>query len=475
MKYKLIEKFIKDNKDREITKHEGNFSSLVWGTSCLLIYSPLKKKYFRGDFGSLALLLGGKRGIGFFNNNQYTASTKQALEKYLKNRKKFTELADFKKIDQDFNHIYRQYYPSRLKMLNLRELEQLIINTFEKLRDWQVITLFSEALDEHIVKEYFDRMKTKINFQKFMHLSQLTDFTPFVYKSQAGLIDFNKSKNKENQWVFANYLYTPKLKDCLKLARQNLQELGGLQRIKNEENKLQKQIRQNKILVEKYRRTLTKKTRDLFDYIKIAIYIRDVRKESVYKLNAVLSNAIREMFLRLDLPEKNIIYTMYKDFVTKHYKQKKFKAELTRRKKGFIIFFGKKGPEIEYADFEKAKNNIYKEIFNLSGKISEIKGNVANRGHVKGTVKIVLSAKDFSKFKQGEILVTSMTRPEFVPLLKKAIGIITDEGGITCHAAIVSRELNIPCIIGTKMATKALKDGQQVEIDANNGIIKIIL
>jgi pyruvate,water dikinase len=67
-----------------------------------------------------------------------------------------------------------------------------------------------------------------------------------------------------------------------------------------------------------------------------------------------------------------------------------------------------------------------------------------------------------------------MTRPEFVPLMKLASAIVTDDGGITCHAAIVSRELGIPCIIGTKVGTKVFKDGDRVEVDANRGIIRKI-
>jgi pyruvate,water dikinase len=67
-----------------------------------------------------------------------------------------------------------------------------------------------------------------------------------------------------------------------------------------------------------------------------------------------------------------------------------------------------------------------------------------------------------------------MTTPDFVPAMRKAVAIITDEGGITCHAAIVSRELGKPCIIGTKIATKALKDGDVVEVDADNGVVRII-
>jgi len=74
----------------------------------------------------------------------------------------------------------------------------------------------------------------------------------------------------------------------------------------------------------------------------------------------------------------------------------------------------------------------------------------------------------------GDILISSMTTPDMVPIMKKAAAFVTDEGGITCHAAIVSREMKKPCIIGTKIATKILHDGQLVEVDANRGIVKII-
>jgi hypothetical protein len=67
-----------------------------------------------------------------------------------------------------------------------------------------------------------------------------------------------------------------------------------------------------------------------------------------------------------------------------------------------------------------------------------------------------------------------MTRPEFVPLMKKAGAIITNEGGITCHAAIIARELKKPCIIGTKIATQVLKDGDFVEVDADAGVVRIL-
>lgn len=105
----------------------------------------------------------------------------------------------------------------------------------------------------------------------------------------------------------------------------------------------------------------------------------------------------------------------------------------------------------------------------------KINGLCANGGVCRGAAKIVLNAKtEAKKFNAGDILVTSMTRPEFLPLMSKAAAFITDEGGITCHAAIAAREMNKPCIIGTKIATKILKDGDLVEVDADKGIVKIL-
>jgi pyruvate,water dikinase len=104
----------------------------------------------------------------------------------------------------------------------------------------------------------------------------------------------------------------------------------------------------------------------------------------------------------------------------------------------------------------------------------EISGQAAYHGKTKGLVRIIYKKQDFHKFHEGDVLVTPMTHTEFLPLMKKASAIITDEGGVTCHAAIVAREMKKPCIIGTKIATKILKDGDLVEVDADKGIVKIL-
>lgn len=96
----------------------------------------------------------------------------------------------------------------------------------------------------------------------------------------------------------------------------------------------------------------------------------------------------------------------------------------------------------------------------------------ASPGVYSGKVAIVLTAlENKKKFRHGDILVTSMTRPEFLPLMSKAGAFITEEGGISCHAAIVAREMKKPCIIGIKNATKILKNGDMVEVDAKSGIV----
>ncbi|PIR74431.1 MAG: hypothetical protein COU35_02500 [Candidatus Magasanikbacteria bacterium CG10_big_fil_rev_8_21_14_0_10_47_10] len=102
----------------------------------------------------------------------------------------------------------------------------------------------------------------------------------------------------------------------------------------------------------------------------------------------------------------------------------------------------------------------------------QLKGQVAYKGVVRGKVRVVFDPTPDTAFGEGDILVSGMTRPEFLPLMKKASAFVTDGGGILCHAAIVAREMQKPCVIGTKIATRVFKDGDMVEVDADNGIVK---
>lgn len=136
---------------------------------------------------------------------------------------------------------------------------------------------------------------------------------------------------------------------------------------------------------------------------------------------------------------------------------------------------------------EKQELNIisggdaYRKIRELDKYIpkNEVIGTPACKGIAKGEAKIITRAPstDYEKFlksKKRYILISDTTGPEFIPVIEKAVAIVTDEGGMMSHAAILSREFNTPCIVGTKYATKVFKDGDKIEVNANNGIVRRI-
>lgn len=104
----------------------------------------------------------------------------------------------------------------------------------------------------------------------------------------------------------------------------------------------------------------------------------------------------------------------------------------------------------------------------------ELRGMAAFKGKVQGKAKIILDNTDLNKVERGDILVAAMTTPDFVPAMERAAGFVTNEGGILCHAAIIAREMKKPCITGTKIATKLIKDGDIIEVDAEQGIVRLV-
>ena len=131
--------------------------------------------------------------------------------------------------------------------------------------------------------------------------------------------------------------------------------------------------------------------------------------------------------------------------------------------------------------FENGETSLFtgsqvKELENkfFSIDADEIKGTIAFRGKVRGKCRLVNDPFKEHAFNAGDILITGMTRPEFTKFMEKASAIVTDAGGVLCHAAITAREMKIPCIVGTEKATKIFKEGDFLEVDAEKGIIKKI-
>lgn len=104
--------------------------------------------------------------------------------------------------------------------------------------------------------------------------------------------------------------------------------------------------------------------------------------------------------------------------------------------------------------------------------LAAVKGQCAFCGKVTGTVKIIQVPKDLAKMNQGDILISQATSPDLLSAMKKAGAIVTNTGGLICHAAITSRELKIPCVVGTGKATLVFKDGDRVLVDATKGVVR---
>jgi phosphohistidine swiveling domain-containing protein len=113
-----------------------------------------------------------------------------------------------------------------------------------------------------------------------------------------------------------------------------------------------------------------------------------------------------------------------------------------------------------------------KEILDPPASSDTLRGKSAYPGVVRGTARVIFTPSGNDRFKPGDILVTGMTRPEFLPLMHRAGAVVTDAGGVLSHAAITARELKLPTVLATRVATRDLKDGDLVEVDATNGIVR---
>jgi len=182
-------------------------------------------------------------------------------------------------------------------------------------------------------------------------------------------------------------------------------------------------------------------------------------------------------FLQTDYLEKHIKSKELAFFITKDealeflHGKKDILSMLKGRLNGCFMLNGVVHPLGEL-DTTLAKNNLVFE--KISSESMEMKGNPAFGGVAQGTAKVINGFSDLDKIKPGDILVTQMTNPKYLPAIRKSSAVVTDEGGMLCHAAITARELKKPCVIGTKIASKIIKDGDIVEVDADKGIVKIL-
>jgi phosphohistidine swiveling domain-containing protein len=222
-----------------------------------------------------------------------------------------------------------------------------------------------------------------------------------------------------------------------------------------------------------------KKVSDEFQFVlnvaKCVAYVRQAGSEysSIfsYKLLPYL-NSIAE---KLGVSYREMLY-LTPDEIISFLKDGTSPMTVIQKRSGYNwLIFGDKKEELHISDQRKLLKNLESRMVpQVEAGTKIFTGQIGNKGRARGIVRIVIAIDDFHKMRDGDILVTTMTTPDFVVLMQKASGIVTDTGGLLSHASIVSRELNKPCIIGTKIATQVLHDGDLVEVDAERGIVKIL-
>ena len=214
---------------------------------------------------------------------------------------------------------------------------------------------------------------------------------------------------------------------------------------------------------------------DKFQYNKAITMFEELRGQTKYPQffehvtkryfeGSVINKAINDDLASLLTPHELGLILIGKSNITNQ--------QLEQRKKFCIIEIS--ADNEDEVTFSYDENQLKNKQAQSSVEIKEIKGAIAYRGFTKGKVKIVNSVSDMQEFQEGGILVSLNTSPALMSAIIKCSAIVTDEGGIMCHASIISRELKKPCIIGTKIATQVLKDGDMVEVDADKGIVRIL-
>lgn len=243
-------------------------------------------------------------------------------------------------------------------------------------------------------------------------------------------------------------------------------------------NLLSKEKKDKKVSKDKLLKqlNLSMSLKEMINLIDFTTIFQDRRKKNILISIAYFNKVLESFGKRVSIEARLLYFLGIKDFnAIRNFKDiKKIKTELEKRSKG-VFFLHDQGEEFEvcgkdYQDLLQTQKTFAK----AQNFTEDIHGSVANRGTALGRVVICKDLVSIQKVEKGDIIVASMTRPEFMPALKKASAIVTDEGGVTCHAAILSRELGIPAVIGTKIATKILRDGMRVEVRANHGIVRII-
>ncbi len=448
------------------------------------------KKYFARyyddtlPFPELFVLKDG-RGVLYLPATKIHALAKEVFVKYWQDSSIREDiLSEYKELESEVDKFYEKYaIGNGVDSVPMEKMLDDLKRATDATWNLNARSFFSIYFDQELAQEFLSFVESDF------HKERLCELWEFLSSPVSDSFDTRRKKIflkvckeevsfdclAKRLWFFeAAYHYVPGLDEVKEIFSQKYQnwiDVDAASRELELENKISKQKETN---WNEKMKGLAEEEQKLAKYLQWIIALRDERKDVIGKFltiaSVIGSNLFEKAGLSRDLLYFAPTYEWTSDFDALREK------ELYFRKIGndavFLIHWSG-DTEVAFGEAEKALEILKQDMGEGAPQI--IKGQIGAPGKAIGKVRIVRDlSHDASFFLDGDILVTGMTRPEFVPLMKRASAIITDEGGITCHAAIVAREIKKPCIIGTKIATQVLHDGDLVEVDADNGVVRII-
>jgi phosphohistidine swiveling domain-containing protein len=204
--------------------------------------------------------------------------------------------------------------------------------------------------------------------------------------------------------------------------------------------------------------------------IELCFHWQDERKRYILQSIETLEPVMRVLAKRFGVSVSDLKMMGLQELSEENLGNPAFHEELKKRGRGSVYYATAEDNYVfTGSDYELFSNALHIDVSHYG---DELKGVAASPGVVRGRVRVCESVSAIDQVQIGEVLVASMTRPEYLPAMQKAVAFVTDEGGITSHAAIVAREMKKPCVIGTKVATRVLKDGDLVEVNADKGLVR---
>ena len=387
---------------------------------------------------------------------------------------------------------YTDQFEERLKEdLSVKELTRMWSESFKKYAhlheySWfQTLIDFKDNLFTLYLQEYISsRIGTrKYNLNEtFVTLTTPVNLCTAMIEEQEDLRKIKEKADKKNAVTKEQIMHDTRLRELIREHAERYCWLGfnfigpawteeefveSLLTLKEKRHKNIKE-EQEKIMDDL---DMDEKHRSIFTIAQQLVHGKEYRKEAMFRYYYILHKLFDVLSKKINIPVESLRFIFPKELKNISFDDN-LRRELRQRQiyvvnhtfeDKSLILSGKKAREYT------AQCNIEEDDLDSS----ELRGMTAFPGFAEGKAKIINRKEDLEKIKEGEILISIATNPDLLPGMRRAAAIVTDIGGITCHAAIVSRELKIPCIVGTKKATKIIKDGDYITVDATKGEITL--